>query len=101
MPEIARAITSRWIAEAFEDRVDGDERLLAELADRAVAPLGDHTEKARTRLLEALRAWLDHQGRVPHVAAALRVHPQTVRYRMAALRDPSGARCTTLPPASS
>jgi hypothetical protein len=68
-----------------------DERLLEELADRVLAPLGDRTKKAQARLLETLRAWLDHQGRVPEVAAALHVHPQTVRYRLAQLRDAFGS----------
>jgi DNA-binding PucR family transcriptional regulator len=67
--------------------VHGDERLLEELAERMLAPLDGRTDKARARLLETLRAWLDHQGRVPDVAAALHVHPQTVRYRVAQLRD--------------
>jgi PucR C-terminal helix-turn-helix domain len=67
--------------------VHGDERLLAELAARVLAPLDGRTEKARVRLLETMRAWLDHQGRVPEVAAALHIHPQTVRYRLAQLRD--------------
>src|ERR671923_84272 len=67
--------------------VHGDARLLDELAERVLAPLEGRTEKARERLLETLRAWLDHQGRVPEVAAALHVHPQTVRYRLAQLRD--------------
>jgi hypothetical protein len=67
--------------------VHGDERLLEELAERVLAPLDGRTAKARARLLETLRAWLDHQGRVPDVAAALHVHPQTVRYRVAQLRD--------------
>jgi DNA-binding PucR family transcriptional regulator len=34
-----------------------------------------------------LRAWLLHQGRRDAVAAALFVHPQTVRYRMSQLRE--------------
>jgi PucR C-terminal helix-turn-helix domain len=67
--------------------VHGDERLLEELAARVLAPLDGRTEKARARLLETLRAWLDHQGRVPDVAGALHIHPQTVRYRVAQLRD--------------
>ncbi|WP_278258527.1 helix-turn-helix domain-containing protein [Nocardioides convexus] len=33
-------------------------------------------------LRETLRAWLLHQGRRDEVAAALFVHPQTIRYRM-------------------
>jgi PucR C-terminal helix-turn-helix domain len=67
--------------------VHGDGRLLEELAERVLAPLDGRTEKARARLLETLRAWLDHQGRVTDVAAALHLHPQTVRYRVAQLRD--------------
>ena len=38
-------------------------------------------------LPDTLRAWLLHQGRRDDVAAALFVHPQTVRYRMGQLRD--------------
>jgi hypothetical protein len=71
--------------------VHGDPRLLDELAERVLAPLEGRTDKARTRLLETLRAWLDHQGHVPGVAAALHVHPQTVRYRLAQLRDIFGS----------
>ena len=32
-------------------------------------------------------SWLDHQGEVARVAAELHVHPQTVRYRLARLRE--------------
>ncbi|MBD0281600.1 MAG: helix-turn-helix domain-containing protein [Thermoleophilaceae bacterium] len=71
--------------------VHRDEQLLDELARRALAPLDDRTAKARARLLETLRGWLDHQGHVPDVARALHVHPQTVRYRLAQLRDAFGA----------
>ena len=42
--------------------------------------------------METLRAWLLHQGRRDEVAAALFVHPQTVRYRMAQLRELYGDR---------
>ena len=44
------------------------------------------------RLAETLRAWLLHQGRRDDVAAELFVHPQTVRYRMAQLRELYGDR---------
>jgi DNA-binding PucR family transcriptional regulator len=43
-------------------------------------------------LSETLLAWLDHQGRVPEIAAALNVHPQTVRYRLGRLRELFGAQ---------
>ena len=39
------------------------------------------------RLLETLRAWLDHQRHTPRIAAELHVHPQTVRYRVRQLRE--------------
>lgn len=63
-----------------------DEALLRELAERRLAPLDAETPASRRRLLETLRAWLDHQGEASRVAAELHVHPQTVRYRVGRLR---------------
>jgi len=84
LPDGSPAVADEQLPELIVHR---DERLLAELAARVLAPLDGSTEKARARLLETLRAWLDHQGRVPDVAGALHIHPQTVRYRLAQLRD--------------
>jgi hypothetical protein len=67
-----------------------DRGLLADLAKRRLAPLGAETEMSRARLSETLLAWLDHQGRVPEIAASLHVHPQTVRYRLGRLRERFG-----------
>ena len=39
-----------------------------------------------------MRAWLDRPGQVQAVAAALGVHPQTVRYRLNKLRELFGER---------
>src|SRR5919206_32203 len=47
---------------------------------------------ARARLSATLRAWLDHPGQVQPVAERLHVHPQTVRCRMAQLRELFGER---------
>lgn len=69
-----------------------DPSLLGELAERALAPLAHRTPAARRRLADTLRALIDHQGRAPDAAAALHVHPQTVRYRLAQLRDDFGDR---------
>ena len=44
------------------------------------------------KLADTLRAWLLLQGRRDDVAAALFVHPQTVRYRMGQLRELYGDR---------
>jgi len=63
-----------------------DRELLEDLARRRLAPLADETEGSRERLSATLLAWLDHQGNVSEIAAALHVHPQTVRYRLGRLR---------------
>lgn len=65
----------------------GDPALLGELAARCLAPLAELTPNAAERLRETLREWLRWQGSVPDVAAALHVHPQTVRYRLVRLRE--------------
>jgi hypothetical protein len=70
--------------------VHSDRTLLADLAELRLAPLADETESSRARLSETLLAWLDHQGNVPAIAAALHVHPQTVRYRLGRLRERFG-----------
>jgi len=62
--------------------VHSDDRLLATLADRLLAPLRGLTTRQRERTLETLRAWLDTRGNVVDMASQLHVHPQTVRYRM-------------------
>jgi PucR C-terminal helix-turn-helix domain len=62
----------------------------ADLADRLLAPLDALPEGQRTRALQTLRAWLDHPGQVQRVGAELHVHPQTVRYRLARLREQLG-----------
>lgn len=72
--------------------VHRDEVLAATMCDRVLAPLADETPRSRERLTLTLRAWLDHQGTVPAVAAALHVHPQTVRYRLGRLRELFGER---------
>ncbi len=68
-----------------------DEAALGELAARRLQPLATETPASRARLTATLRAWLDHQGEVSTVAAELHVHPQTVRYRLARLRERFGA----------
>jgi hypothetical protein len=70
----------------------GDGALAADLAARALAPLDDLREGVRERLTETLRAWLDEPGQVTRVAERLHVHPQTVRYRVAQLRELFGER---------
>lgn len=64
-----------------------DPDLLGDLRARVLAPLADVRPATAEKLVETLRAWLLHQGRRDDVAAALFVHPQTVRYRMGQLRE--------------
>ena len=64
-----------------------DESALADLRARVLAPLEGLRPGTAEKLADTLRAWLLHQGRREDIAAALFVHPQTVRYRMGQLRD--------------
>jgi hypothetical protein len=69
-----------------------DRRLARDVAETALAPLASETELSRERLGSTLDAWLRHRGRTEAVAKALHVHPQTVRYRLARLRELFGNR---------
>ena len=66
-------------------------RLTADLVARRLQPLQDMADGARGRAEATLRAWLDAHGDVTATAEALHVHPQTVRYRLAGLRELFGA----------
>jgi hypothetical protein len=72
--------------------LDADRRLARDVATAALAPLAGETPASRERLTETLAAWLRQRGRTDAVAAALHVHPQTVRYRMGRLRELYGDR---------
>jgi hypothetical protein len=64
--------------------------ILSTLATRLLAPLDQQTSASRARLEATLLAWLRHQGAQRAVAAELEIHPQTVRYRIARLRELMG-----------
>ena len=91
----ARAVRARSLSSDSRDTEDhlpelvlsADVDAFADLRARALAPLRTLPAATAGRLEETLRAWLLHQGRRDEVAAALFVHPQTVRYRMAQLRE--------------
>jgi len=86
---------ARGLVAADEHRIDllfrADRSLVAEIGADRLAPLEGETERSRERLQETLLAWLRRQGNVPDAAEDLHVHPQTVRYRMARLRELLGA----------
>ena len=71
--------------------VTADPVALEALAARRLRVLAGLTAAQRARMESTLRAWLAHQGDRQRIAAALGVHPQTVRYRVGLLRDLFGA----------
>jgi hypothetical protein len=72
--------------------LSADREAVADLRAQVLAPLAELRPATRQKLAETLRTWLLHQGRRDDVAAALFVHPQTVRYRMGQLRELYGDR---------
>src|SRR5512135_148851 len=68
-----------------------DPGLMADLAARRLAPLSGLPAPTRERLAATLLSWLGLRGERARVAAALHVHPQTVRYRLGQLRALFGA----------
>ena len=63
-------------------------QLASDLVRRRLAPLQAITgAKTRRNLTLTLRAWLHNPGQRKAIADSLAVHPQTVRYRMARLRE--------------
>jgi hypothetical protein len=71
--------------------VHHDELLLTALRRQYLAPLAELPESTRDRLLETLKSWLLHMGNRKAVADELHVHTQTVRYRLAQLRELFGS----------
>jgi hypothetical protein len=67
-----------------------DERLVEFLRAQLLKPLDGLPAGARSRLIETLTSWLRHMGDRSAVAEELHIHPQTVRYRLAQLRERFG-----------
>jgi hypothetical protein len=72
-----------------------DPEMAAALARDRLKPLDDLQRAERERLTETLAAWLAHQRHTPRIATELHVHPQTVRYRIAKLRELFGDQLET------
>jgi PucR C-terminal helix-turn-helix domain len=70
--------------------VGSDPALAARLREQRLAPLDGLPDRSRARLAETLAVWLDERGNAVAVARRLHVHPQTVRYRLAQLRERFG-----------
>ena len=69
-----------------------DAEALQDLRRQMLAPMAALPAATADRLTETLRSWLLHQGGRDRVAADLFIHAQTVRYRMAQLRELYGDR---------
>jgi len=76
----------RWEDHLAALVVHADAAAGAALRAARLAPLDGLPDARRTMLTETLAAWLDHPGRPTEIAAALHLHPQTVRYRLGRLR---------------
>jgi DNA-binding PucR family transcriptional regulator len=64
-----------------------DPSIVEDLAALRLAPLAGLPPRSRDRLEHTLLAYLRRRGNGPAMAADLHVHPQTVRYRLARLRE--------------
>ncbi|MEM7437423.1 MAG: helix-turn-helix domain-containing protein [Myxococcota bacterium] len=65
------------------------------LAERYVGVLQEDTDASTGRILDTVRLWLECNGSIPQVAESLRLHPNTVRYRLQAYEDRTGERLTS------
>jgi hypothetical protein len=61
--------------------------LVDRIAAHRLRPLADLTPGARKRLEQTALAYLSNKGNAAATARALHLHPQTVRYRIARLRE--------------
>jgi PucR C-terminal helix-turn-helix domain len=116
----ARALSSEGLVRAEDHLAElllfEGSALATRIAARRLSALDSLTEKARERMRETALAYVGHRGNAVAMAAAMHLHPQTVRYRVARLRDLLGdqlddpdsrfeleiaLRSTTLPRAAS
>ncbi|MFI6577439.1 PucR family transcriptional regulator [Nocardiopsis sp. NPDC050513] len=69
-----------------------DTDLVAELARERLAPMAELPPPQRDRMADTLLAWLESGFNANEAADRLRVHPQTVRYRIRRLDELFGPR---------
>jgi hypothetical protein len=69
-----------------------EDRLLRQLARQQFTALSGLSERQRRRLTDTLAVWLETGGKAADVASRLKVHPQTVRYRMRILERVLGGQ---------
>lgn len=61
--------------------------LIGRIGERSLAPIRELTPKGRARMSETALAFIEQRGNAAAMAAALDIHPQTARYRVARLRE--------------
>ena len=66
--------------------------LVDRIAARQLEPLDALTPKAQARMRETALAYVQNGGNAVQMAQALHLHPQTIRYRIAQLRELLGDR---------
>lgn len=71
-----------------------DRALVEQIAHRRLAVLTGMSATQRIRIAETLGAWLETRGNAVATARRLRVHPQTVRYRMRQIHEAFGDQLT-------
>ncbi|MFW6642326.1 PucR family transcriptional regulator [Nocardiopsis algeriensis] len=69
-----------------------DTELIAAMARSRLAPLAELRAPQRERMADTLLAWLESGFNANEAAERLRIHPQTVRYRMRRMEELFGAR---------
>lgn len=77
----------RWGDHLTELLLSRDTELVAAMARRRLAPLSGMREPQRGRMADTLLAWLESGFNANEAAERLRIHPQTVRYRMRRLEE--------------
>ncbi|WP_306367308.1 CdaR family transcriptional regulator [Nocardiopsis sp. CC223A] len=82
----------RWDDHLLALLFSRDTGLLSAMARARLAPLAELRPHQRERMAQTLLAWLEAGSNANEAAERLRIHPQTVRYRMRRLEELFGAR---------
>ncbi|MDE3722627.1 helix-turn-helix domain-containing protein [Nocardiopsis sp. N85] len=82
----------RWDDHLLALLLRRDTALVSAMSRARLAPLAELRPPQRERMAETLLAWLESGFNANEAAERLRVHPQTVRYRMRRLEELFGAR---------
>lgn len=82
----------RWDDHLLVLLLSRDTALVSAMARARLAPLAGLRPHQRERMAQTLLAWLESGSNANGAAERLRIHPQTVRYRMRRLEELFGAR---------